>query len=175
MERILNWGIIGLGNIAYQFANSFYNTNNAKLIAVASHSSSKLDEFKKKFKISDEYLFDDYEKLIINENIDIVYIALPNLFHHEWVLKALDAKKNVLVEKPALINFEKTRLVYEHPNFNKVFFGEGFMYRYHPQLIKVVETIKDNKIGNLVSMKSDFGTNLIFKRNIFGFKKKKLI
>ena len=174
MSRILNWGIIGLGNIAYQFAKSFYNTNNAKLIAVASLSASKLDIFKKEFKIFDEYVFNEYEKLINNKNIDIVYIALPNSFHDDWILKALDLKKNILVEKPAIINFDKSKLIFEHPNFHKIFLSEGFMYRYHPQLIKVVETIKDNKIGNLVSMKSDFGTNLIFKRNLFGFKKKKI-
>ena len=64
MRRILNWGIIGLGNIAYQFAKSFYNTNNSKLIAVASHSRSKLDAFQEKFKINNEYLFNDYNQLI---------------------------------------------------------------------------------------------------------------
>ena len=99
MSRMLNWGIIGLGNIAYQFAKSFYNTNNAKLIAVASLSASKLDIFKKEFKIFDEYVFNEYEKLINNKNIDIVYIALPNSFHDDWILKALDLKKNILVEK----------------------------------------------------------------------------
>ena len=174
MSRILNWGIIGLGNIAYQFANSFYNTNNSKLIAVASHSSSKLDTFKNKFNISDEYLYDDYEQLMNNKNIDIVYIALPNIFHLEWVLKALDVKKNVLVEKPAFIDFGKSKLAFNHPNFNQVFFGEGFMYRYHPQLMKVCKIIKENQVGKIISMKSDFGTNLILKKNLFGFLKKKL-
>ncbi len=174
MSRILNWGIIGLGNIAYQIANSFYNINNAKLIAVASHSISKLDKYKKKFKISEEYLFNDYNKLIKNKNVDVVYIALPNIFHHEWVLKALDSKKNILVEKPAFINFEEAKLVFEHQNFDQIFLGEGFMYRYHPQLIKVVELIRNNKIGNLISMKSDYGIDLISKRNFFGFIKKKI-
>ena len=145
MRRILNWGIIGLGNIAYQFAKSFYNTNNSKLIAVASHSRSKLDAFQEKFKINNEYLFNDYNQLIRNKNIDVVYIALPNIFHLEWVLKALEVKKNVLVEKPAFIDFEKSKLVFNHPNFNKIFFGEGFMYRYHPQLIKILKLLKKIK------------------------------
>ena len=79
MRRILNWGIIGLGNIAYQFAKSFYNINNSKLIAVASHSRSKLDAFQDKFKINNEYLFNDYNQLIKNKNIDVVYISLPNI------------------------------------------------------------------------------------------------
>ena len=175
MRRILNWGIIGLGNIAYQFAKSFYNTNNSKLIAVASHSRSKLDAFQDKFKINNEYLFNDYNQLIKNKNLDVVYIALPNIFHLEWVLKALEVKKNVLVEKPAFIDFEKSKLVFNHPNFNKIFFGEGFMYRYHPQIIKICEIIKENQIGKITSMKSNFGTNLILKRSFFGLMNKKKI
>ena len=174
MSRIVKWGILGLGNIAYEFAKSFYNTNNAKLIAVASRSSDKLNTFKKDFKIKDEFLFSNYEELINNKEIDIVYIALPNNLHYRWISKSLDIKKNIFVEKPSFINFEECKLVFEHKNFKEIFFGEGFMYRYHPQLLKVSEIINNKVIGNLISMKSDFGKNLIYKKNFFGFLKKKI-
>ena len=174
MSRIVKWGILGLGNIAYEFAKSFYNTNNAKLIAVASRSNHKLNTFKKEFKISDKYLFTDYEKLINNNEVDIVYIALPNAFHYYWISKILSIKKNILVEKPAFINLEELKLIFEHKNFNNIFFGEGFMYRYHPQLLKAVEIIRDKKIGNIISIKSEYGKNLIYKKNFFGFTKKKI-
>ncbi len=174
MSRIVNWGILGLGNIAYEFAKSFYNTNNSKLIAVASRSNDKLNIFKKEFNISNEYLFTDYEKLINNKDVDVVYIALPNTLHYQWILKILDAKKNIFVEKPSFIKFDECKIVFEHKNFKEIFFGEGFMYRYHPQLLKVTEIIRNKEIGNIVSMKSDFGKNLIYKKNFFGFLKKKI-
>ena len=58
-------------------------------------------------------------------------------------------KKNVLVEKPAFIDFEKSKLIFNIRTLTK-FFGEGFMYRYHPQLIKICEIIKENQIGKII-------------------------
>ena len=109
MKHIVKWGIIGLGNIAFEFAKSFYNSDNADLIAVASTSNEKLIKFKQNFNIEKENLYDSYQKLLENEDIDIVYIALPNSFHFEWILKALEKNKNILVEKPALFHLKKQK------------------------------------------------------------------
>ena len=102
MKHIVKWGIIGLGNIAFEFAKSFYNSDNADLIAVASRTNEKLIKFKQKFNINDENHYNYYEKILENDSIDIVYIALPNAFHFEWILKAIEKNKNVFVEKPYL-------------------------------------------------------------------------
>ena len=91
-------GIIGLGNIAVEFAKSFNNVDNADLIAVASTTHQKLAKFKQEFNIKEENLYNNYEKLIENKNIDIIYIALPNTFHFDWVLKNIEKKRNILVE-----------------------------------------------------------------------------
>ena len=71
----------------------FIYSNNANLLAVASNSDEKLNFFKENFNIKNPNLYNDYEKLLENENIDIVYIALPNSLHFEWALKALEKKK----------------------------------------------------------------------------------
>ncbi len=84
MKKI-NWGVIGLGNIAQKFLASFSKIQNSKLLAVASKDSDKLDLSKKKFDIKNKYIFNDYEKLIKCNEIDIVYISLPNsqlCLHH---------------------------------------------------------------------------------------------
>ena len=84
MKHIVKWGIIGLGNIAHHFAKSFYNLDNAKLVAVASNSKEKLLRFKENFNIKNENLYDDYEKILDDRNLDVIYIALPNSLHFKW-------------------------------------------------------------------------------------------
>ena len=181
MSKVVNWGIIGLGNVAHEFANSFYNTKNAKLIAIASKSQNKLSRFKANLNIDINNCYDDYENLLKNNKVDIVYIALPNSLHYVWALKSLDFKKHILVEKPAFINFQDTKNFFNHPNFNDVFVGEGFMFRYHPQIMKIIELLKNDEIGQVTSMVSTYGKNLLTKKRFFGlfnsskFNKKKRI
>ncbi len=181
MGEVIKWGIIGLGNVAHEFAKSFYNTKNAKLIAIASKSENKLSKFKAKFNIHSNNCHNDYEKLLNNNKVDIVYIALPNSLHYEWVKKSLDFKKHILVEKPAFINSQETQSIFNHPNFDDFFIGEGFMFRYHPQIMKIIDLLKNDSIGQIISMKSSFGKNLLSKKRFFGlfnsskFNKKKRI
>tara|TARA_B100000989_G_scaffold152626_1_gene113865 strand:+ start:1923 stop:2951 length:1029 start_codon:yes stop_codon:yes gene_type:complete len=181
MSEVIKWGIIGLGNVAHEFAKSFYNTKNAKLIAIASRSQNKLSKFKQNLIIDIDNYYNDYEKLLKNNKIDIVYIALPNSLHFEWVNRSLDFKKHILVEKPAFINTRDAKKIFNHPNFNNLFLGEGFMFRYHPQIIKLIELLKNNEIGKITSIESSFGKDLLNKKRFFGlfssskFNKKKRI
>ena len=100
MEK-LNWGIIGLGNIANVFANAFDYSNYGKLKAIASKNKEKLKKFRNKFNIEEKYSFNSYEDLIKNSDVDIVYIALPTAFHFETVMMCINNGKRILVEKPA--------------------------------------------------------------------------
>lgn len=170
MKKV-NWGIIGLGAIAKQFAKGFENLNNSNLLAIASKNKEKLNDFKKNLNISDDYCFNNYETLLKNKEIDIVYIALPTSFHKEWIIKCLDSEKKVLVEKPATMNEAEIEEIKKRYTKEKIFIKEAFMYMYHPQILKVIELINQGEIGELVSMESNFGINVLTKRNIFGFKK----
>ena len=175
MKQIINWGIIGLGNIALQFAKAFKDSTNSKLKGISSTNFEKIKAFQKKFEINKEYCFSNYQDLLNSNNIDIIYIALPNSMHKEWILKSINNNKNILVEKPAFMNLSETEGIKKKLINNNIFFSEGFMYRYTPQILKVIELIKNDTIGKLVSMDSSFGVNLLTKKNIFGFKKKKII
>ena len=174
MEKI-NWGILGLGEIAHKFSTSFLETTNAKLLAVASRNINKLKRFKEQFNIEPKYLFNSYEDLINCKEIDIVYIALPNSLHHDWVIKSIKNKKHTLVEKPVTLNFQEMQNIEKKLIDQKLFFGEAFMYRYHPQVNLVLNIIKNGEIGNLVSMKSQFGANLMSKKKFWFLTKKKKI
>ena len=106
MKKI-NWGVIGLGNIAQKFLESFSEVKNANLVAIASNDKFKLEENKSKFNINNDFVFNDYEKLIMCNKVDIVYISLPNSFHFYWIKKCIENKKKFLVEKPATLNFQE--------------------------------------------------------------------
>ena len=71
--------------------------------------------------------------------------------HYENILKCFKSNKNVITEKPAVISLEEIKNLKNNLN-NKIFFAEAFMYRYHPQLSKVIELIKNNYIGNLIEI-----------------------
>ena len=147
MKKI-NWGIIGWGAIAAQFAIGFSNTKNAKLLGIASKSEDRLKCFRNDFKIDQEYCFSDYRDLIKNQNIDIIYIALPTSMHFEWAVKCLKEGKKVLIEKPATLN-----------SLEAISIKENF--------------INAGEIGELISMESYFGRDILTKRSFFGFKKRK--
>ena len=174
MQKV-NWGIIGLGNIALKFAEGFKEVANAKLLAVSSKDEKKIEQFKDYFKIEDKYCFKNYEDLLDCQDINIIYIALPHSLHHEWVIKCIEKKKRILVEKPATINFSQIKDIQNKLLNKNLLFSEAFMYRHHPQIIKVIELIKETTVGKLISMESYFGMNLLTKKNLFGLKKEKKI
>jgi predicted dehydrogenase len=174
MKKI-NWGIIGLGNIAQIFSEGFFHTNNSKLLAISSHSNEKLEKFKKKFDIENIYTFKNYEELIECKNLDIIYIALPNSLHYEWVTKAIEKNKNILVEKPAVLNLNSAKIIRKEILKKNLFFTEGYMYRYFPQIKKIIEIIDSGEMGRPISMETSFGLNLLTKKKFIFFNKSKKI
>ena len=174
MKKI-NWGIIGLGDIAQSFSEGFLNCDNARLLAVSSSKNEKLDQYKSNFKLEKEYLFNNYEDLIKCGDVDIVYIALPNNLHFQWILKCIEENKNILIEKPAVINLTEAKKIEKEIITRNLFFSEGYMYRYYPQIKKVIEILKTNQLGKLISMETTFSNNLLYKKKYFFFKKKRKI
>ena len=170
----VKWGIIGLGNIALKFSEGFQYTKNAKLFAISSRNKNKLQAFKNKFQIDDNYCFTNYDSLLECKDLDIIYIALPHSLHYEWVMKSIEKEKNILVEKPATVNFLQMENIKNNLKNKNIFFSEAFMYRYHPQISKIVDLLKNNVIGNLVSMESLFGFDALGRKKIFGIKLNKL-
>ena len=172
MKKV-NWGIIGLGNIANKFADGFSIINNATVKGIASLNKDNLQSFKKKFQVSDEFCFSSYEKLISCHNIDIIYIALPNSLHTSNIIKSIEQKKKILVEKPAFMNLQDFKKVENLFNNEKIFFTEAFMYRYLPYLQKVKEIIQNNILGKVIEMKSTFNIEIYKQRNFLGIKIRK--
>ena len=90
----IRWGIIGPGSIAHNFADALKQTYSAELLAIASRTSSRLEEFGNKYNINEEFRFNDYDQLLDDENIDAVYISTPHVFHADLSIKAA-AKESI--------------------------------------------------------------------------------
>ena len=174
MQRV-NWGIIGLGKMALKFAESFKDVKNAQLVSIASKDINRLKIFKEKFRIDNDLSFENYEELLQCQKVDIVYIALPNSHHYNWIMKCIEQKKRILVEKPALVSMDEAVKINNKLLGKNLLFVEAFMYRFHPQIKKIIELIKKNKIGKLISIESTFGKDIMTKKNFFKFKKNKKI
>src|SRR6185437_15112510 len=102
MTQPLRWGLLGTGNIARQFAASFPTAQRSLLAAVGSRTFQSATTFAQNYKIASA--FGSYDELLLEKEVDAVYVSLPNSMHHEWTLKALRAGKHVLCEKPMASN-----------------------------------------------------------------------
>lgn len=154
----LKWGIIGTGMIANSFARNLKTTDKATLLAVASRSSDRAKEFAGKYDIPKAY--DSYDSLLKDNEIDAVYIALPNTLHKEWSIKCAEAGKHILCEKPITVNRKELEDILEVVKKCDVFFMEAFMYRCHPQWAKIKQIIADGAIGEVRAIKSTFSYNM---------------
>lgn len=172
MKKI-RWGILGLGSIAQVFAKSFTFCNHGQLVGISSQDRNKLNQFQNDFKIEDQYCFNNYKDLIKCNDIDIIYLALPNSLHFKWICECIDQEKNVLVEKPALSNVKESQDLLKFLENKSFFLVEGFMYRFHPQINIIIDLIKNHAIGELLSMESYFGSDILTKKNFLGFKLRK--
>ncbi len=102
-------------------------------------------------------ILDGYDALLRDPDVDAIYIATPHPSHAEWAIKAAEAGKHVLCEKPmGLTAFEADAMIHAARKAG-TFLGEAFMYRLHPQTLKLVELVKSGAIGEVRMIKSSFG------------------
>ncbi|MBT4502843.1 MAG: Gfo/Idh/MocA family oxidoreductase [Gemmatimonadetes bacterium] len=151
----LNWGIIGTGAIAQTFAHGLTQSETGQAIAVGSRNQQTADAFGEKYGIPNRH--GSYQALLDDDEIQAVYISTPHPFHAEWAIKAAEAGKHILCEKPLGINHAQGMAMIEAARENGVFFMEAFMYRCHPQTAELVRLIKEGAIGEVRMIRSCFG------------------
>src|SRR4051812_30052947 len=154
MSEKLAWGILGTGSIANAFAEGLATSQTSHLIAVGSRSKESADKFADKHKVATRHA--SYEALLADPKVQAVYIATPHPLHAEWAMKCADANKHVLVEKPIGMNHAQAMAIIEAAVANDVFLMEAFMYRVHPQTLKLVELLKQKVIGDVKMIQATF-------------------
>lgn len=153
-KNIINWGIIGLGNIAHLFAKELQLVPGAQLVAVASRSKDNAVAFAKTYQCPKAY--DSYEGILNDDTIDILYIATPHNSHAELTIKALEKNKHVLCEKPIALRYEDAEKMIAAAVKHNKFFMEAFWTRFNPSFRAAFAKIKQGEIGTIRYINADF-------------------
>lgn len=167
-DKIINWGLLSTAHINHALITPLRASKRNKLLAVGSRRQSSADEYAKEWKIP--RACGSYEALINDPEIDVIYNSLPNHLHAEWSIKAMQAGKHVLCEKPfALSLTEADAMISASQETGKVL-AEAFMYRHHPQTLKVIEMVDSGQLGKLQAVKGGF-TFILTRENDIRSKK----
>lgn len=150
----MKWGILGTSFISGVMAEAIKGDEKSELYAVAGRSEVNLMAFAEQYSVEKTYL--DYDALLSDEQVDIVYIALPNHLHHDFIIKAAQKGKAVLCEKSLSVDMEKTQLALKAVEQHQVFFAEGLMYLHHPLMKELVSVLKSGEIGELRSVHTSY-------------------
>lgn len=165
MDGTIQWGILGTANIARAaLIPAMRNAANSVPIAVGSRESSRAKEFARENDLPVWY--GSYEELLANPELDAIYIALPNSLHKEWSIKAAQAGKHILCEKPLALNAQECTEMEGAAKANGVRLMEAFMYRFHPRTEQVKRMIDSGRIGRLSAIDAAFTFRLTKKENI---------
>ena len=146
------WGILGTGMIAKAFANALKEAEGSELVAVASKNEQRAKDFCESYNSN---FFGSYESLILQDNIDAVYIATPHPEHFDLSLACLNNKKAVLCEKPMTMNATETMVLIDAARKNNLLLMEAFMYKTHPQTQQLLDLIP-KKLKGPVQINADF-------------------
>jgi predicted dehydrogenase len=154
MSRTLRWGVMGTGNIARQFCA---DVRSAKRCMIQAAGSRKL-ETARTFAAAHEIpvAVGSYADLIGRDDIDAIYLSLPNSMHHEWTIKSLRAGKHVLCEKPLAVDVAQAEEMFDVAERSGRVLVEAFMYRSHPQTKAVIDAVQRGVIGELKTIRTSF-------------------
>lgn len=142
----INWGILSTANIGRKvLIPAIQASNNGRVQAIASRDIHKAEAAAAQYSIPAAY--GSYEELLTAPEIDAVYIPLPNSLHREWTIRAAEAGKHILCEKPLALTATECLEMENAARANGVRLMEAFMYRFHPQLNQVFELLQKGAIG----------------------------
>ena len=163
MPEPIRWGLLAAGGIARAFAKGVEQSDTGEVVAVGSRSQDKANAFAVEFNIPRAH--GSYEALLADPDIDAIYISTPHPQHGEWAIKAAEAGKHILVEKPIDINQQRAEEMLKAARNNNVFLMEAYMYRCHPQAIRLVELIRNGLIGDVRVIQATFSFHATFDAN----------
>jgi len=155
--RKVRWGVIGATS---RIANkalipAILSSEHAELAAVASRNRDSAREIASQAG-PDVAAYGDYDSLIADHNVDVVYLPLPNNLHLGWAVEAMNNGKHVLCEKPLALNADQAQEMIETAADNGVVLSEAFMYRYHPLQQEVAALVRGGGLGDVQLVRASF-------------------
>ena len=164
MTNPVKWGIISTADINRKVIPGAHASGQVELVAVASRDQRRADEYAKRWDIP--RAFGTYDDLLADPEIEAVYISLPNTMHCDWSMRALEAGKHVLCEKPLSRHPEEVAAAFDTADRTGLHLSEAFMYRHNPQTKRLQELVAEGAIGQLRIIRSVFSYSLYDHDNI---------
>lgn len=154
MPKVLNWGLLSTARINRALITPLRASDRNQLFAVGSRFQQSADRYAQEWTIPRAH--GSYEALLADPEIDVIYNPLPNHLHAEWTIKAVEAGKHVLCEKPLALTVDEVDAIQAAAHKHGRVVAEAFMYRHHPQTFKVQELIRNGSIGSLKLIRGSF-------------------
>jgi D-xylose 1-dehydrogenase (NADP+, D-xylono-1,5-lactone-forming) len=151
----VKWGIVSTAHINRLFVAGARESPDVKILAVASRDQARAEEYARENQI--ERAYGSYQALLNDPDIEAVYISLPNSLHIEWTIKALEAGKHVLCEKPLSRRASEVERAFEVADQNDRLLMEAFMYRHNPQTCRLTELVSERAVGRVRIIRAVFG------------------
>lgn len=154
MADKIRWGLLSTAHINDALIDPIRASARSELVAVASRNRERAEAYAREKRIPVAY--DSYEALLADPRVDVVYVSLPNTMHADWTIKAAEAGKHVLCEKPLVTTMADMERVEATVRDTGVTVCEAFMYLHHPQTRQALEMVQAGRIGNLRLIQSWF-------------------
>ncbi len=158
MTSSLNWGLLSTARINRSLIPALKASRRNRLLAVASRDQATAEAYAQKWDIPRAW--GNYQALLDDPQIDVVYISLPNGLHAEWSIRALRAGKHVLCEKPLALTLDEVDAMAAAARATGRVLAEALMYRHHPQTLKVKQLVEEGGLGELQLMRGSFSFRL---------------
>jgi len=153
----LRWGILGCGRVSHDFVQALKLVPTASVVACAARDLSRAQAFATKHAVASAY--GDYDKLLRDTSVDIVYVGNVHAFRLKDGEQCLKAGKHVLLEKPFACNTEDTKYLIELAASKQLFLQEGMWTRFFPAVERARQLVEQGALGEIVSVQSDFQFN----------------
>lgn len=161
---MINFGIIGAGNIAHAMASTIAQMEEVNMYAIASRSMEKAMEYKEQYHM--EKAYDSYEKLAQDAKVDVIYIATPHSLHYEQAKMCLNYGKNVLCEKAFTVNEKQAKELIAIAEEKGLFLGEAMWTRFMPLTKKLVQMLDEKIIGEVMFMTANLNFPMMQKERL---------
>src|SRR6478672_12441306 len=164
MAPAVKWGILSTADINRRLIPGAHASPKVDLIAVASRDRGRAEDYAREWQI--ERAYGSYDELLADPDVEAVYNPLPNTMHAEWSIKALEAGKHVLCEKPFSRHVDEVEASFDAAERNDRLLSEAFMFRHNPQTARLRELATGGAIGELRLVRSAFSYGLYDTDNI---------
>jgi xylose dehydrogenase (NAD/NADP) len=158
VSQSVRWGLLSTARINEAILEGAHQSERTRVVAVASRDQARAEEYAREHGI--ERAHGSYEALLQDDDVEVVYNSLPNSMHVEWSVRALEAGKHVLCEKPLDRRVEAVERAFDTADRAGRLLMEAFMYRHHPQSKKAAELVRGGAIGELRQLRSLFSFTL---------------